>query len=589
VLAGVLGIVSLGPSFLLGQVPGRPGVKYLPPSVAASPINVARYALRKDKPVIVVIDTVMPPDIWQNQTFVVRYVVFNQTSRALSGTVTATYGYSGMYPERGVSKVTISRFGNVTGYLDGEATNLGQELIQVRFASDSETCALHRIATVPVQLIKVCGPAVADTARQTLNVTHTSADIISSSDALPAVGPAGAEQCGSDTYPMGLYSTEFEWWQRDNGEDVPMLGTVIDIKGPKTDLVWDHPFGYDYTFNLAVAPSYLRLLNAPSLPSVVGYCNPVDPVRADGDICAAYSTAAQQGVQPLGVLHNEFEYRLVPPAYRPVPGDRVFMHGHSIVDCGHPNYTTEIHPPTLLARAHRDPSTGSVHSTLIALPYLTKQWYDIYNQTLVHTVALEVTGYEFAAPIDPAGGPLIVLAQVANTPFANTLIATYRVAVPSMPNRWKVRLHYHFITRPGVTVTLNAVSPYEVEIRVTLDPAGYSRLEPSCASVSYTLEHAEIDAGRTPGTLRGLVNVIGGSGLLSPTLDGIANAGLIVRQCDVPNSEPLEPETAPDNVVVVDATQPYPIIGWLDFDWESPMMMTHFPKQPYLVPHVLPH
>src|SRR5712692_7159185 len=73
------------------------------------------------------------------------------------------------------------------GYLDGEATNLGQEDILVRFASDSVTCVFHRIATVPEQLIKVCSPAVADVARQTLNLTHTSGDILSSSDALPAV------------------------------------------------------------------------------------------------------------------------------------------------------------------------------------------------------------------------------------------------------------------------------------------------------------------------------------------------------------------------------------------------------------------
>ena len=52
-----------------------------------------------------------------------------------------------------------------------------------------------------------------------------------------------------------------------------------------------------------------------------------------------------------GVLGVETDQFLLPSLYRPKQGDRVAVFGRWIVDCGHPDFHTEIHPPLLTARA----------------------------------------------------------------------------------------------------------------------------------------------------------------------------------------------------------------------------------------------
>jgi hypothetical protein len=53
-----------------------------------------------------------------------------------------------------------------------------------------------------------------------------------------------------------------------------------------------------------------------------------------------------------GNLENEIEQWLIPGGFRPEPGDRIYMTGRWIVDCGHDNWQSEIHPYELIVSSH---------------------------------------------------------------------------------------------------------------------------------------------------------------------------------------------------------------------------------------------
>lgn len=53
-------------------------------------------------------------------------------------------------------------------------------------------------------------------------------------------------------------------------------------------------------------------------------------------------------------VENEIEQWLVPVGYRPEPGDRIFMSGRWIIDCGHDDWHAELHPFESYVSSHRE-------------------------------------------------------------------------------------------------------------------------------------------------------------------------------------------------------------------------------------------
>ena len=99
-----------------------------------------------------------------------------------------------------------------------------------------------------------------------------------------------------------------------------------------------------------------------------------------------------------GVLGVEWDSEIVPLAFQNEfsEGDRVAVFGRWIVDCGHDDFHTEIHPPLLLASAGvynqpspQSPAPGQFTRALItSRPYLVGQTFahspginDIYNDS----------------------------------------------------------------------------------------------------------------------------------------------------------------------------------------------------------------
>src|ERR1051326_1422507 len=55
------------------------------------------------------------------------------------------------------------------------------------------------------------------------------------------------------------------------------------------------------------------------------------------------------------LMEIEWETKFFPTAFWPAPGDRVWMMGRWVFDCGHPPYRTEFHPPIAVAFTHLEP------------------------------------------------------------------------------------------------------------------------------------------------------------------------------------------------------------------------------------------
>lgn len=55
------------------------------------------------------------------------------------------------------------------------------------------------------------------------------------------------------------------------------------------------------------------------------------------------------------VLEGEWETKHFPPQFWPSPGDRAWVIGRHVFDCGHPPYRTEIHPPVGTAFTRTEP------------------------------------------------------------------------------------------------------------------------------------------------------------------------------------------------------------------------------------------
>jgi hypothetical protein len=137
----------------------------------------------------------------------------------------------------------------------------------------------------------------------------------------------------------------FEWMQvldpasEDDSSVVGISGVAVMSKISDNDIPFTHPFGFDSEFFIAPDERYRWLL----APRNTG---------PDGEYVEATRRASSLGIWvPKGVLGVETDRDLIPPTYRVIEGDRVAVFGRWIVDAGHADFHTEIHPPLLVATA----------------------------------------------------------------------------------------------------------------------------------------------------------------------------------------------------------------------------------------------
>jgi hypothetical protein len=395
----------------------------------------------------------------------------------------------------------------------------------------------------------MCNPLIVGTNLQALP------QILETDDSNPSYLVGGVDQtldpgwssavCGGREF-LHNRTPLFEWKPIFGSEfDQPLVGfsgTIVEKPRPSDrDLPFTHPFGTDWEFHVAPDLIYGSLL-APS-NGCTGFANG-DCVNSlvgnnsnfkNGEIKQIVINAVKEHfplpMSPLGVrgvLGMEIDQGLVPPDYRGYvrKGDRVAMFGRWIVDCGHDDFHSEMHPPLLMAFGRQGfGSSGqpATFSKVISRPYLVSQTFEdgkgvrhhIFNELLkgggVPDCPPISTLLEILSELNPkadTGGcscpwPLFLPCSTSfearerflPKPFAGMQTMSYiiRPPVPRQCTAQKLLVSTHFTVREGVSVSIEPYANDAARVIISMDDGKYTAPPlPPKADMSVSLDDIKV-------------------------------------------------------------------------------------------------
>jgi len=368
---------------------------------------------------------------------------------------------------------------------------------------------------------------------------------------------------GSSAHPFEWVSVLDPAVEQD--DQVGLAGTALNPDMSGADLPFTHPFGTDFEFTIVPDPAYSGLL-APANK---------DP---NGVYRDSWAAAQRSGISiPDGVLGVEIEAPLVPSEYQVAHGDRVAIYGRWIVDAGHPEFHTEIHPPLLMARARSidhsgNPTPPSTNATTLfqlwSRPYQAGQLFSTGGDS-----GLPLRTY--AERIAETLGDIEAFPPIFGQPFQGIHIVAFTVRPPvhvpqsaTALSTLQLQCSYHFTVNGccGVQVIPSLTEPDSVLVILALNSVSYPKLpEPAHHFDSFSIQKL-------------LDQVPGGADLnifqeIFLALQGTVN----VRRYAAPqgsqtqdsvNVVPFTPlKTLPPFAQATDSSEPFPVYGWLKLQW----------------------
>jgi hypothetical protein len=391
----------------------------------------------------------------------------------------------------------------------------------------------------------------------------------------------------------------FEWTQVYNTKDelevdaVGLSGFALFPNGPGDvgpagisgdDMPFTHPFGkVDWETMIAPDPAFTNIL-APS--NTGARANATTPPNAE--YVDANQRAAQLGLTvPHGVQGMETDQGLIPLSYRAREGDRVAVLGRWIVDCGHADFHTEIHPPLLFARAWAiasganpdAPTSGPATVTfmrIIGRPYLEGQTFGdgalfphLYHEiekyfTVVLSTRLQAHPQIFPKPFSGIQAFSFV-AQAPVLPPTSTVVSQAPVLLTT----------FHFTVRTGVAVQVTRESSSSVRVRIVMNSTSYkpaalplrSNWDVSFTELSKNHEAYEkinefLEAA-LPDPLTNLQTVLHSSIRTDQYADPIPAS---IHDGEITQ---VTVDNLGGSQFSVDDSQPFPIYGWLSLEWQD--------------------
>jgi hypothetical protein len=407
---------------------------------------------------------------------------------------------------------------------------------------------------------------------------------------------------GGNTFP---FSQGFEWMQvmdTNNEYDATPAGATgwavyQDIAS--NDAVGLHPFGNDWEFECVLDPEYLNLLSQGNI-SQSGV-----PQIANDLTALSISPSDIQNAARFGLLGVEWDSGLVPDLFQAEfsDGDRVAIFGRWIVDCGHDDFHTEIHPPLLLASAsvYQKPSvdafalTQFTRALITSRPYLVGQTFanspginDIYNDSsgddghFLEHILTEVAKAEENLSLQVEAHP-----KIKQFPFQGVhlfeLIVKTTQAPPIVVSHGSLVVSFHFTIRSGCTVEVAPNDSSSVKVYIVLNSAGYTPPNlPTRNDIHYSL--SELNSSFGPSGFTEILEGTGGllNAVVDPTGALTLSKGLVTdkydslpaidfRKATAVNAAINVPGSAipPGKGITVDNTQPFPITGWIEVGYGS--------------------
>lgn len=383
----------------------------------------------------------------------------------------------------------------------------------------------------------------------------------------------GSAYDGSDAHPLEWVSVLNPTVEQDDEVGVAGFAVAVDLSG--ADLPFTHPFGGDFEFGIAPDPEYAGLLAASNH----------DPNATNDNIKNAFPDGRRIGLPVDGALPMEVEAGMVPDAYRAQVGDRVAAYGRWIVDAGHEDFHTEVHPPLLLARARavntQDADAYPDASAVTLMQLWSRPFQAAQKFTDGDSKNLSLQSY--LGNIAETLGDIRAYPPTFPKPFDGIHLVSFlvRPPVPSAPMRLRpfgpahLECSYSFTTNKacGVQVQQSLSDPNAVEVILALNSAGYPSLpEPAKTMVKYKIDDL---VHQIPADLDTLTSVLLDVVKAYQSKFGLSEADLYVRTYNPLSAPdlgmhavPFTPlANLPRSSVNVDDTQPFPVIGWLKVKW----------------------
>jgi hypothetical protein len=370
-----------------------------------------------------------------------------------------------------------------------------------------------------------------------------------------------------------MQGTDFEWTQVLGGAKaiesvVGVSGIVINEHVSGEEVWYTHPFGSDWNMNLAVDPGY-EFVFAPGTPQN-------DQETKD----AVMQSQNEIGIPVTNALHVEMDSGFLPNYYRATTGQDVVVFGRWIIDCGHTNFTSEIHPPLILAKASGDDQVNGVtRATVISRPYLVLQTFNngktLYDQMLQQVIEIytfpDLLDFGiFSATFQPSARPDISTIPLDGAALVPIVIRPQYARIS--PND-RLLFRGNLYVRPGVAVEPVNNGDDSITVWVFISDNGYqpARLPPS-QNVHHPLSQIRAALPDVGSTIDGIL----GGGFFSP-LNPFGDA-VLAKGFDTDSYQmgtfveaPLGnfSENLRQSVVVeTSTTSVYPIIGTIELKWE---------------------
>lgn len=382
------------------------------------------------------------------------------------------------------------------------------------------------------------------------------------------------QTCGSDkaNYLAELLNTSpadvkvlHEWGDVVfGGKQVLVSGRVTTTHLGPTDLPPSHPFGDDLSMNVALDKPFLpftRSLGPPEGPAGqmhVELSAGLIPHQTRPSSAAAGQTWRQLSDFNLTGFQPGFE----PPAV----GDRIVVMGRWIVDCGHPNYQTELHPMTFVAWAHESGATTVVHTYYN--PYRDTETYSPDTASLGRVGDRSRLDRSDSQPFPRYligevlrllnGGGADHLRSQELLEENRTSPVPWEVCAPKGAAGHNVDVSYDLVTRPGVEVKVTPEANSGcASVQVTLTPA-YQAVDAKIRSCVLPWTYLDQVARQALDTAVDVKSVIDGS-----VPDGVRPA--VDRDPQTSCADALAGPavaTAPQGQSVrTDPGQPFPVYG----------------------------
>lgn len=315
------------------------------------------------------------------------------------------------------------------------------------------------------------------------------------------------EACGTETNTWGseLLTTapseikvKNEWGDVIAGKEMEISGTVKTVEFSNADIPTDHPFSRDFTFNILLDEPYWSLARSLGPGPPDGAENnetEFHEIHVEMESGALLHAEPQREGPLSGEVWEELESEPHVPtvtaealeglegAYIPKTGERIAMRGRWIIDCGHNDFHSELHPITFMAFGHAAGKSTVVH--VLTNPYRDSQ---LYGSSL-GSVNASPSGKPFPAAFEesvenlvrdavfgfPPVSSISLLDELERTTPAVTPVVV--CAPEGATGRGKAT--YSFVERKGVKIKVKASKPTHcATIKPTLTVSKYSAQQP---------------------------------------------------------------------------------------------------------------